>query len=227
MITKTLSVSAPDPRTGSLKEFLPGEPNGFVPVCGQTAGPPYFRVLVANNDELDRRRTISKLSEAWPLERALLVECVADVAEAIKKIRSNRLETIRSNRYALAVLDWHRPPQAGMAVLRALREGGLHIPVVVVSSQRRAAISHDLQMMGAGFVDKDKMDAVGFRNAIVVSILFQQWVFGFARSGHQLYLDALAKKRETVLVRGVDSSRESGRCGKRAEEFSERLCAVG
>ena len=132
----------------------------------ESAGPEHFRVLVADDGELDRFLTIQQLGKAWPVERNLMVECAADGAEALAKIRRNC--------YALVVLDWNMPHQNGGDVLRALRADGLRIPVVVVSGQPREAITLNLETMAATYVNKDELEPIRFGNAIAVSMQLQE-----------------------------------------------------
>ena len=94
-------------------------------------------MLVAGDDESERRLTIWQLGKAWPAEREMMVECAADGAEALEKIESNQ--------YDLVVLDWNLPHQEGPVVLRAIRRGSRRVPVVVLSRQRREAIARDLE----------------------------------------------------------------------------------
>jgi two-component system sensor histidine kinase/response regulator len=148
-----------------MQEFTPGEPKRFA-LASDNADPSDFRVLVAGDDETDRRLTIGQLGKAWSVERDMMVECAADGAEALEKIRGNR--------YALIVLDWNMPHQESAAVLRAMREDGLRVPVVVVSDHRREAIAPGLETMAASFVNKEKLDPSSFLNAIVASILLQE-----------------------------------------------------
>jgi len=147
-----------------MKELTPDEPNDF-PLARDQAGSPQFRVLVADDDEMDRRLTIWHLGKARPVERDMMVECAADGAEA--------LEQICNNRYALVVLDWNMPLQHGAEVLREIREKGLRVPVVVVSGQPREAIAHEVESMAATFVNKDELDPGSFRSAIAASIQLQ------------------------------------------------------
>ncbi len=148
-----------------MKEFTPSEPHGFA-LASDPAGSPWFRVLLADDDEADRLVTIWHLGRAWTAERDLLVECAADAAEALEKIRGRR--------FALVVLAWNLPHQDGAVVLRAMRENGLRVPVVVVSGHRHEAIASDLEGLAAAFVNKNEMDPHSFRNAIVASMLLQE-----------------------------------------------------
>lgn len=165
MLKKPLPVFTRDHRTGSMKEFTPGESNGFA-LASDQASPPWFRVLVAGDDEPARLVTIWHLGQAWPVERDMLVECAADAAEALEKVRSHRFE--------LVVLGWNLPHQDGAVVLRAMREDGLRVPVVVVSGQRRETIASDLEEMAAALVIKNELDSYSFRNAIVTSMRLQE-----------------------------------------------------
>lgn len=157
-----------------MKELIPGGPNHFALASDKTS-PSHFHVLVADGDEAGRRLAVRHLGKAWPVEQDFSVECAADGMEALEKIRSHR--------FALMVLDWNMPDPDGAAVLRTVRENGLHLPVIVLSEQRREAIASELDSMKASHVKKDEMDATIFRKAIVASIMLQAGVFGLLRSG--------------------------------------------
>lgn len=148
-----------------MKEFPPDEQQDFHPHFNNAASS-HFRVLVADDDENDRRLTIWHLGKAWPAERNMLVECAEDGAEALEKIRSNK--------YGLVVLDWDMPHRDGREVLRALREEGLRVPVVVVSGHPREHIAPDLEAMSATFVNKEGLDACSFGSAIAASMQLQE-----------------------------------------------------
>lgn len=148
-----------------MKELTPDEPDAFTLVSDDAVSP-HSRVLVADDDEADRLVTIWQLGKAWPVEQDMLVECAADGAEALEKIRRHR--------YALIVLDWNMPHKDGADVLRELREDGLRVPVVVVSGQCREAIASELETMAASFVNKDELDPFSLGNAITVSMKLQE-----------------------------------------------------
>src|SRR6266536_2973032 len=162
---KALPMFTRDHRTGSMKELASNGPKDWNRASGK-ARPPQFRVLVADDDETDRLLTIWHLGKAWPVEQDMMVECAADGAEALEKIRRDR--------FALVVLDWNMPHQDGAAVLRAMREDGLRVPVVVVSGRHHEAIASDLKGMAATFVNKDELDPRSFRRAIAASIQLQE-----------------------------------------------------
>jgi two-component system, sensor histidine kinase and response regulator len=124
------------------------------------------RVLVADDDEMDRRLTILRLGKAWPFERAIRVECARNGVEA--------LERIRNSRFLLAVLDWNMPPLDGGDVLRTMRENGLRTPVVIVSGRHREDIAVDLQSLAATFLNKNELDPISFRGAITASMQLQE-----------------------------------------------------
>ena len=165
MPKKALPVFTRDHRTGSMKEFTSGDPKDW-DLASAKASLSDFRVLVADDDETDRLLTIWQLGKAWPVEQDMMVECAADGAEALEKICRTR--------FALVVLDWNMPHQNGAAVLRAMRENSLHVPVVVVSAQRHEAIASDLKAMAAAFVNKDELNPGSFRSAIAASIQLQE-----------------------------------------------------
>ena len=148
-----------------MKEITPKDLDGLAP-AGDQAGPTHFHVLVADSDEADRRFIIWQLGKAWPCERDMMVECAADGAEALEKIRGHR--------YALVVLDWNLSHLDGALVLRGMREEGVRIPVVVVSDQRREAVARDLETMAAAFVRRGTMNPYSFGSAIAASIQMQE-----------------------------------------------------
>lgn len=165
MAKHALPVFTRDLRTGAMKELTPGEAMNFARIRDTTA-PLQFRVLVADDMELDRRLTIRLLGKAWLVERDLTVECAADGTEALEKIHRHR--------YALVVLDWNMAQPDGAEVLRAIREKGLRVPVVVVSGERRETIARDLETMAATFVSKDDLNPGNFHDAIAMSIQLQE-----------------------------------------------------
>ena len=97
MAKQDLTVFTRDQQTGVMKELAGGELKDLTR-ASQPAGPPQFNVLVAGDDESERRLTIWQLGKAWPADRDMMVECAADGTEALEKIRSNQ--------YDLVVLDW-------------------------------------------------------------------------------------------------------------------------
>lgn len=175
MAKNALPVFTRDQHTGSLKALARGGSDDFE-LVSDTAGSPYFRVLVADPNEADRLATIWMLDQAWPAGRNMLVECAADGAEALEKIRRNQ--------YALLVLDWNMPKTAGADVLRTIRAGGPRVPVVVLAGQRREAIAPHLESLAAAFMHKDELDPCILSNAIASSILLLDGAFGLARAGY-------------------------------------------
>jgi len=151
-----------------MKELAPGNPIPYA-LTRDPASARHLRVLVADDNEAERRRTIRQLSEAWPFARDLVVEVAADGIEALGKIRRHA--------YALVVLDLNVPQLNGTDVLRAIRADGQRVPIVVVSAQPRAAMASDLESLAAAFVDKRQLDPARFQNAIAAAILLQQRVF--------------------------------------------------
>ena len=159
------TVFSRDDRPGSTQELPAGVPKDFARARDEP-DPHHFRVLVADDDDTDRLLTIWHLGKAWPAERDMMVECAADGAEALEKVRRSR--------FALVVLDWNMPLLNGADVLRAIRENDLRVPVIVMSDQRREAIASHLETMAAAFVSKDEFDTGSLRNAIAASIQLQE-----------------------------------------------------
>jgi CheY-like chemotaxis protein len=93
------------------------------------------------------------------------VDCAVDGADALEKIRSTR--------FALVVLDWNMPRLDGGKVLRAMRQAGVHTPVVVVTGRYREEIQLDLESMAAAFVNKNELNPTSLGSAIAASIQLQ------------------------------------------------------
>jgi CheY-like chemotaxis protein len=121
-----------------------------------------FRVLIIDNDEDDREVTLKHLGEAWPFEH----EMIPDFADS----GETALQKMHAARYALVVLDWRLLGMDGGDVLRAMRCGEIHAPVVVVSGLQRTHIAEDIEAFGAAFLNKDEMNPVTLRHAIVTSL---------------------------------------------------------
>jgi CheY-like chemotaxis protein len=121
-----------------------------------------FPVLVIDDNEADRRLTAIYLDQAWPFQRDLAVDFATDGSEVMEKVRHTR--------FALLVLDWKMPVMGGSEVLRQLRQRGIRTPVVVVSGMEREDIPEDLDQLGAGFVNKEYLNADTLRAAIAHSL---------------------------------------------------------
>lgn len=132
---------------------------------GDGKTPPPLRVLVADDNEAERLLTIRQISKAWPVERQIIVECAADGAEALEKIRRHQ--------FGLVILDNNMPHQEGTDVLRTIRAEGLRVPVVVVSAQNREEIAADLKALAAAFASKHELNLANFSSAILESIYLQ------------------------------------------------------
>jgi CheY-like chemotaxis protein len=119
-------------------------------------------VLVIDDNDTEREIIIRYLGKAWPFESEMILDSAADGREALKKIRSNR--------YALIVLDWKMPHLEGGEVLRTIRHNGVRIPVVVLSGFPRHEIKENLDSLGAAFLNKDEMTPVSLHHAIATSL---------------------------------------------------------
>lgn len=127
------------------------------------AGVGAFRVLIVDDNEADRMLTAIRLGEAWPFEHDLAVEYAGDGAEALDKLRRAR--------FALVVLDWNMPAVGGSEVLRVVRQGGVRVPVVVVSGLNRAELGEDLESLRASFINKNELRPDRFRAAVAASLI--------------------------------------------------------
>jgi CheY-like chemotaxis protein len=137
--------------------------SGDSPLSGGAAPAQHvFRVLIIDNDEADRELTLKHLGKAWPFEHELL----PDFAHSGEKA----LEKMRAIRYTLVILDWRLLGSDGGDVLRAMRRDEIHTPVVVVSGMQRTHIAENIEAFGAAFLNKDEMNPVTLRHAIVTSL---------------------------------------------------------
>jgi len=81
-----------------------------------------MRILVAEDDP-----ALRSVLERGLRESGYLVDVVADGTEA--------LTYLRSYEYELAVLDWRMPRTSGLEVLKELRRGGSHLPVLILTAR--------------------------------------------------------------------------------------------
>ena len=126
------------------------------------AGPArFFRVLVVDDNEADRRLAAMHLGAIWPFERDLEVDYAVNGGEALQKIRQQQ--------FALIVLDWKMPRLGGGEVLRTIRQGGTRVPVVVLSGADREFIDDDIESLGASYLNKNQLTADSFLKAIAFS----------------------------------------------------------
>lgn len=121
-----------------------------------------FRVLVVDDNEIDREIVIRHLGEVWPFEHELALVHAGSAGEALGKLEQMR--------FTFVVLDWHLTQSSGAEVLRGLRERGIQTPVVVISGDGREEISENIESLGAGFLSKDNLSPVTFRDAIQSSL---------------------------------------------------------
>ena len=122
----------------------------------------FFLVLVVDDNPADQQLAAIHLGAAWPFERALKLDFAADGAEALAKLRTQH--------FALVVLDWQLPVLGDGEVLRHLRQQRIRIPVVVISGAERADITADLDSLQAAFLNKNQMNPDTFWLAISHSV---------------------------------------------------------
>jgi CheY-like chemotaxis protein len=120
-----------------------------------------FRVLVIDDNEIDREILIHHIRHAWPYEYDLAWESTADGAEALAKVGRTS--------FAMIVLDWQLPTLHGADLLRRLRASGVDIPVIVVTGLDRAEIPDDLEAWGAAFLHKEGITPATLRDALAIS----------------------------------------------------------
>jgi CheY-like chemotaxis protein len=127
-----------------------------------------FRVLIIDHGEPDRVVTTMHLQDAWSFVHGLQVDYASSAEQAIYKLQSAR--------FALAVLDWCLPEGDGTIVLESMRNFGIKIPVVVVSSLDRGDIADDIERYGASYLKKQLMTASSLRQAIAQSLHYLGWL---------------------------------------------------
>jgi DNA-binding response OmpR family regulator len=81
-----------------------------------------MRVLVAEDDE-----ALRSVLERGLRESGYVVDAVPDGATALRFLRTYE--------YEVAVLDWRMPVTSGVEVLRQLRHGGSHLPVLMLTAR--------------------------------------------------------------------------------------------
>lgn len=122
-----------------------------------------FRVLVVDDNEVDRELTIRYLQETWPFEHDLVVETAATGEDALAKLLHQR--------WTFVLLDWNLPGGDGNEVLRELRQAGVKIPVVVVSGCEYDEVADAIRPHRAGFLNKDHINATQLYQAIAGALL--------------------------------------------------------
>lgn len=120
-----------------------------------------FRILVVDDDPVDRELLIRQIRRAWPFEYEFHVEKAVDGEEALEKLARETFTTI--------VLDWHLPKLQGLDVLHAIRANGVNIPVIIVSGVSREEIADDLESLGAVYLKKRDITPASLRDAMATS----------------------------------------------------------
>ena len=132
------------------------------PTRSAESAKPAFRVLVIDDNEIDREICIRHLDKAWPFDREMIVESAGNGRDALAKMSAAR--------FALVVLDWRLPEMGGSDVLATMRRNGMRVSVVVISGLHRAHIADDIESLGAAFLNKDEMNAITLHSAIATSL---------------------------------------------------------
>jgi CheY-like chemotaxis protein len=132
------------------------------------------RVLVIDDNEVDREILARYLGSSWPFERELELHFADNGRVA--------LEQMRATHFHLIFLDWHMPFAGGREVLRALRGNGVHIPVVVVSGLLREEIPFDLESFGAAFLSKDEINPASMHDAVAGALQYRPAARSASRS---------------------------------------------
>ena len=97
-----------------------------------------FRILLVEDDQVDRmavRRALQRGGIRAELQEA------ADMDEALGAVAESAFDCV--------LLDFNLPGQDGLRVLRALRQGGLDVPVVMLTGQQDTETAVELMKGGA------------------------------------------------------------------------------
>jgi len=130
------------------------------PGIGPRHGERSIRVLIIDDNAIDREIIIRHVRQAWPFED-VACESAEDGNEAVRKLAQGS--------YTAVVLDWQLPKSRGVDVLRKLRANGVDTPVIVVSGLRREEIADDLESLGVVFLNKEAIKPTSLRDAMAAS----------------------------------------------------------
>ncbi|MBL9167126.1 MAG: response regulator [Verrucomicrobiales bacterium] len=152
------------PLWGERNGAAPGDetPPGHatLPVVAEPAVlPGGNRVLVVDDDVIDRELTTRCLRKAWPGAKPLVLDSAEGGLEAVRLLRKER--------YALLILDWNMPGHDGAGVINDLLQLEIRIPVVVLSGEWREDIRLDWAQLGAAYLSKNSLTPELFRQVIV------------------------------------------------------------
>jgi CheY-like chemotaxis protein len=104
----------------------------------EAAAPPPARVLVVDDDRVDRmavRRILARAPEDFEVHEA------DGVLAAIERVAGAPFDCV--------VLDYNLPDGDGLTFLRGLRTAGIEVPVVMLTGQADTGVALDLLRSGA------------------------------------------------------------------------------
>lgn len=118
------------------------------------ASPTSWKVLLIDDDEVDR----------LAVRRALARRCELEEARDAK----SALELARSRRFDVALVDYYLPPKTGLEVLKELREAQPHLVAIFLSGQGSEDVVRDA--MRAGNSDYLQKAAVSEKDRLFTAI---------------------------------------------------------
>jgi signal transduction histidine kinase len=112
-------------------------------------GPPSLRLLVVDDDEVDRMAVVRNLGSAG---------MPADFTEA--EDLKTALETIRDDPPDCVFLDFNLPDGTALDMLREVRGAGVRVPIVILTGQGDEQLAVDLMKAGASdYLPKNTLSA--------------------------------------------------------------------
>ncbi len=115
-------------------------------------------VLIVDDSPEDQCWLASHIRSAWPFQNLPCLHFAGDVRQA--------LNLARTEHFALALLDWALATGTGGEVLKALRQHGSRMPVVIISQAPCQELGLDLDGMSAAYLNKHQLTTPALHRVI-------------------------------------------------------------
>ncbi|AUS99697.1 hybrid sensor histidine kinase/response regulator [Nostoc sp. CENA543] len=133
-----------------------------------------LRILVADDDELDRQTVYLAFTQA-----GVNIE-MAEVSDA-----KTAISILRNTTFDCVFLDARLPDQDGISLIKKLRDSEIKVPIVVITEQGDAQIAVELMKSGAtDYLDKSRLSSATLTQVLRHAIRLHQ-VEMQAASAHQ------------------------------------------